>query len=338
MTAFIELDAATLDPDLCVCTHCANAAASTAASTSATATTAAPRRSLARAAATSALVAVGGTVAGTGLTLGTAAGAAALAAPSRPGWDGHRYWFRSHGEWRWTSHYDIYLRHAGGSATTTAPDPTPPYTGGVPLHQGWDGRRYWFQRNGEWRWTSHYDIYLRYTSGSAAPTPTPPGPPTTPNPGPPTGPPGVPTPGPPSTPLPVQPGPVPAPPVVSDADLETAIAFASAQLGKPYVWGGNGPYGYDCSGLVQQSFLQAGIELPRVAADQFWATLPITADDLRRGDLLFWSSSSRASGIHHVAIYLGGGRYIEAPRPGKTVRVSVLTTDYYPTHFGRVVE
>ncbi|RAG83897.1 hypothetical protein DN069_20045, partial [Streptacidiphilus pinicola] len=109
-----------------------------------------------------------------------------------------------------------------------------------------------------------------------------------------------------------------------------------AQLGKPYVWGGNGPYGYDCSGLVQQAFFRAGITLPRVAAEQYRATTPIPPNRLRRGDLIFWSSSSRSSGIHHVAIYLGGGRYIEAPHRGADVRISVLSTGYYPDFFGRV--
>jgi hypothetical protein len=262
-----------------------------------------------RLAATGALVAVGGAVSGTALALTTAAPAGAEPAPSHAGWDGHRYWFLRNGEWRWTSHYDVYLRYtsgvgsgvgsgSGGGSSTGAK--TGPGSGG--LHQGWDGHRYWFQRNGEWRWTTHYDIYLRYTSRGSSPTP-------------------------PKS---------PPPPIGGASSLDAAIAFAEGQLGKPYVWGGNGPNGYDCSGLVQQAFLRAGLQLPRVAVDQFRATRPIAAADLRRGDLLFWSYSGRVTGIHHVAVYLGGGRYIEAPRPGKDVRISVLSTGYYPTFFGRV--
>ena len=314
MTAFIELDEADIDSAHCRCTPCAAAAQVTAARL-AFQHQSQQRRPLVRAAATGALVAVGGTVGGAGMSLATASTASALAAPTHPGWDGHRYWFRSNGEWRWTSHYSVYLQHVSSSGTGA---PTR-----APLRQGWDGQRYWFQRSSDhaWRWTTHYDVYLRYTQGTApAPTPTPPKPtpkPTPPKPGPP-----KPTP-PPKTPAP--------------ASLEAAITYASAQLGKPYVWGGNGPNGFDCSGLVQQSFLRAGIQLPRVAVDQFAATAPITSADLRRGDLLFWSSSSRASGIHHVAIYLGGNRYIEAPRPGVNVRISVLSTGYWPTQFGRVV-
>ncbi|MFC1413041.1 C40 family peptidase [Streptacidiphilus sp. N1-12] len=334
MTAFIELDAVAVGTASCGCIHCAAAAASRA--TASAAATAAQRhahphgrRPLVRAAATSALVVVGGTVGGTGMSLAAASTASALPAPTHPGWDGHRYWFRSHGEWRWTSHYAIYQQHLTPTGSTTAPAPpkTPPATTPplkAPLRQGWDGQRYWFQRASDhaWRWTSHYDVYLRYTKGTAQPpTPTPPDPPAP-----------VPTPVPKPVPAPTSP-----PKATPPGAVESALAYASAQLGKPYVWGGNGPNGYDCSGLVQQSFLRAGIQLPRVAADQFTATRPITASDLRRGDLLFWSTSSRASGIHHVAIYLGDNRYIEAPRPGIDVRISVLSTGYWPTHFGRVL-
>ncbi len=175
--------------------------------------------------------------------------------------------------------------------------------------QGWDGSKYWFKNGaGEWRWTGHYDVYLNRTGQSGGG----------------------------SAPAPAQ----PASRLSSDAapapgSKEAAVDYALAQLGKPYVWGGNGPSGYDCSGLVQQAYRRAGISLPRVADDQYAATTPISAGQLRRGDLVFWSDSGRASGIHHVGIYLGGGTFVEAPRPGKPVRVSTLNSGYYPTHFGR---
>ncbi|MFF9642634.1 C40 family peptidase [Kitasatospora aureofaciens] len=121
----------------------------------------------------------------------------------------------------------------------------------------------------------------------------------------------------------------------SSGSTEAAVDYALAQLGKPYVWGGNGPSGYDCSGLVQQAYRRSGISLPRVADDRYAATTPISAGQLRRGDLVFWSGSGRASGIHHVGIYLGDGKFVEAPRPGRTVRGSMLSPGYYPTHFGR---
>ncbi|AUY50888.1 C40 family peptidase [Streptomyces sp. CB01881] len=175
--------------------------------------------------------------------------------------------------------------------------------------QGWDGSKYWFKNgSGEWRYTSHYDVYLNRTGQSGGG----------------------------SAPAPDRPASRPDPDDAPDSgSVEAAIDYALAQLGKPYVWGGNGPSGYDCSGLVQQAYRRSGISLPRVADDQYAATTPIGAGQLRRGDLLFWSDSGRASGIHHVGIYLGGGKFVEAPRPGKAVRVSTISSGFYPTHFGR---
>ncbi|WP_052442872.1 C40 family peptidase [Streptacidiphilus neutrinimicus] len=309
MTAFAELD---LDTAVCACAYCGDRRRTTEAASpgGAARERRAPGRPLFRAAATTAMLAVGGSAA-----LIAAPAASAEPALAHAGWDGHRYWFRAEGEWRWTTHYAVYLRHVGSGGDSGGASAT----GGI--RQGWDGERYWFRKNGEWRWTTHYAIYLKYAGhGHPVPGPGPgdpnPDPSPSPNPSP------VPTPGP-------TPGPV-------TAGIEAAIGFAEAQLGKPYVWGGDGPYGYDCSGLVQQAFFRAGIKLPRVAADQYRATTPVAPGRLRRGDLIFWSSSSRSSGIHHVAIYLGGGRYIEAPHRGADVRISVLSSGYYPDFFGRV--
>ncbi|MCC3772618.1 C40 family peptidase, partial [Streptomyces sp. UNOC14_S4] len=118
-------------------------------------------------------------------------------------------------------------------------------------------------------------------------------------------------------------------------DLEPAIAFAMARIGDAYALGGNGPHKWDCSGLIQQAYRRAGVKLPRVAADQYRATMRIKRSSLRRGDIVFWSGDGRASGVHHAGIYLGGGRYIEAPRPGKKVRVSTFAR-YNPNLYGRV--
>ncbi|WP_328955726.1 C40 family peptidase [Kitasatospora purpeofusca] len=267
-------------------------------------------------------------LAGAGVVGLTAGAGAAQAAPGKQGWDGSKYWFKNaRGEWRWTGHYSVYTKAVGGSgsssssaasSTTGAPTGSASPTGSTGStvstaqpaapegavrsagpRQGWDGSRYWFRNaRGEWRWTSHYDIYLDRTGRSGGGTPAPD-----------------------QTP--------------SSDRAESVIGYALAQLGKPYVWGGDGPSGYDCSGLVQQAFRRAGVALPRVADDQYAATTPIAQDRLRRGDLLFWSDSGRASGIHHVGIYLGGGKFVEAPRPGKTVRVSTISSGFRPTHFGR---
>ncbi|UQI43553.1 NlpC/P60 family protein [Streptomyces sp. HU2014] len=139
-----------------------------------------------------------------------------------------------------------------------------------------------------------------------------------------------------ATPKPQGPGkPAPRPPVTRGHDLEAAISFALAHIGDPYVLGGTGPRRWDCSGLIQQAYRRAGVRLPRIAADQYRATVRITRSALRRGDLVFWTNNGRISGIHHAAIYLGGGRYIEAPRPGRKVRISTFSY-YNPNLYGRV--
>ncbi|MFI1797107.1 C40 family peptidase [Streptomyces sp. NPDC020379] len=124
-------------------------------------------------------------------------------------------------------------------------------------------------------------------------------------------------------------------PAAGRRDLEPAIAFAMAHIGDPYVLGGNGPHRWDCSGLIQKAYREAGARLPRIAADQYRATTRIPRSALRRGDIVFWSTNGKASGVHHAAIYLGGKRYIEAPRPGKKVRVSTFA-HYDPNLYGRV--
>jgi cell wall-associated NlpC family hydrolase len=99
----------------------------------------------------------------------------------------------------------------------------------------------------------------------------------------------------------------------TNTQAEQAVAFAYAQLGKPYVWGATGPGSYDCSGLVQAAWASAGVSIPRVTYDQ-WAALPhISASSLQPGDLLFFE------GEGHVAIYVGGGYMIDAPQTGMNV-------------------
>ncbi|MGA4539795.1 C40 family peptidase [Uniformispora flossi] len=112
-----------------------------------------------------------------------------------------------------------------------------------------------------------------------------------------------------------------------------AIAYAKAQLGKPYVWGGEGPDGFDCSGLVMQAWRRAGVKLTHFAATQYAESHPVAYRDLRPGDLVFWTETPRARDIHHVAMYLGDGKMIHAPRTGDVVKISNLfsmgTPDFY---------
>jgi cell wall-associated NlpC family hydrolase len=102
------------------------------------------------------------------------------------------------------------------------------------------------------------------------------------------------------------------------------VAAARKYLGVPYVWGGTDPAkGLDCSGLVQQVYGDLGIDLPRVSKDQAReGTRVASMADARPGDLLAFDNSSGRAGIDHIAIYIGGGKMIEAPRPGKDVRIT----------------
>ena len=107
------------------------------------------------------------------------------------------------------------------------------------------------------------------------------------------------------------------------ATIEKAISAAESKKGTPYRWGGTGPNGFDCSGLVQWSYKQAGVSLPRVAHDQVKAGTRISYSEARRGDLLYWTRNGKPA--HHVAIYLGDGRMIDAPRTGDHVRERAVT-------------
>jgi cell wall-associated NlpC family hydrolase len=96
-----------------------------------------------------------------------------------------------------------------------------------------------------------------------------------------------------------------------------ALAFARAQLGKPYRFGASGPNAYDCSGLTGAAWRAAGVTLPRTSYQQFHAGRYVAKSDLQPGDLVFFYSSTRPS---HVALYVGNGMVIHAPHPGASVR------------------
>ena len=109
---------------------------------------------------------------------------------------------------------------------------------------------------------------------------------------------------------------------VSVAPLDTMLRAAVSRRGLPYVWGATGPLSFDCSGLVQWSFAQAGIRMPRVAADQALAGPAVPVSRLQPGDLLFYHTDPTApTYISHVTIYLGNGWMIQAPEPGKNVEI-----------------
>ncbi|MEK6741108.1 MAG: NlpC/P60 family protein [Actinomycetota bacterium] len=113
--------------------------------------------------------------------------------------------------------------------------------------------------------------------------------------------------------------PIPDPSHGVSSRAQSALNFALAQLGKPYIWGGTGPTGYDCSGLMMASWGKAGVSLPRTAAAQYAAGTPVSTSDLQPGDLVFFYP-----GITHVGMYIGDGKFIHASSPRTGIKVSVL--------------
>jgi hypothetical protein len=109
--------------------------------------------------------------------------------------------------------------------------------------------------------------------------------------------------------------------------------YAKQFIGVPYVWGGNSlKSGVDCSGLVQQVFKHFGISLPRVTYDQIGQGAPVGMKGLRPGDLMFFDTAGKNT-PSHVGIYLGNGRMIHTPRPGKSVEIVDVTKGYYLDKF-----
>jgi len=111
-------------------------------------------------------------------------------------------------------------------------------------------------------------------------------------------------------------------PGLTVAQTRAFLTAALSRVGRPYVWGGDGPDVFDCSGLVQWSMRQAGIVMPRVAVDQAQTGPQLPVADLEPGDLLFYHTDPTApTYISHVAIYLGNGLMVQAPQPGENVQV-----------------
>jgi peptidoglycan DL-endopeptidase RipA len=129
----------------------------------------------------------------------------------------------------------------------------------------------------------------------------------------------------------------------SASAASVAIDAALGYLGLPYAWGGggrNGPgpglppdkgvIGFDCSGLTQYAYAQAGISIPRNSRAQYSALPKVSRGDLQAGDLVFWAGNpGNWQTIHHVAIYLGDGRVVQAPQSGDVVKISTMWWNGY---------
>ncbi len=117
--------------------------------------------------------------------------------------------------------------------------------------------------------------------------------------------------------------------------LNAIVKLAKKQVGKSYVYGATGPYAFDCSGLVQYVYRNAGKkELPRTTYSQVNVGKRVSLSHLKKGDLLFWGS---ASAPYHVGIYVGNGQYVHAATPSQGVRKQALSGYFYPSAAKRVL-
>lgn len=133
---------------------------------------------------------------------------------------------------------------------------------------------------------------------------------------------------------PPAPQPDPDPPAPSGG-AAAAIAFARAQIGEPYRWGAAGPNAWDCSGLTMKAWAAGGKSLPHYSVAQYEQSTPIRASQLRPGDLVFWGDSASPSSIFHVALYIGNGRILHAPRTGEPVQEASMYYWIAPSFYAR---
>ena len=118
----------------------------------------------------------------------------------------------------------------------------------------------------------------------------------------------------------------------SSALAQDVVDFAASLIGRPYVWGAEGPNSFDCSGLTQYVYREFGVALPRRAISQSKIGLP-SGRRLQRGDLLFFSTDSRQFEVTHVGLYEGGGMMIEASKRHGRVRRDSLDEPYWVERF-----
>lgn len=125
----------------------------------------------------------------------------------------------------------------------------------------------------------------------------------------------------------------PPAPAATTAHTPRVVAVAQQMVGKPYRYGGNTPRGFDCSGLVQYSYSQAGHAVPRSTTEQYSRARTIPYAQRAPGDLLFFRIDGKPS---HVGIYLGNGRFVHAPSSGKQVEYASLANDYWSQRLVKV--
>lgn len=115
----------------------------------------------------------------------------------------------------------------------------------------------------------------------------------------------------------------------NSSTAQTVVSAAQSQIGKPYVWGATGPNAYDCSGLVQYAYSQAGKNVGRTTYQQAGAGQHIAVSQAQAGDILMW-------GDYHDAIYVGNNQYVHAPQPGQNVTQASISSYFMPDYAIRV--
>ncbi|MDD7006163.1 MAG: NlpC/P60 family protein [Lactobacillus johnsonii] len=115
----------------------------------------------------------------------------------------------------------------------------------------------------------------------------------------------------------------------NSSTAQTVVIAAQSQIGKPYVWGATGPNAYDCSGLVQYAYSQAGKNVGRTTYQQAGAGQHISVSQAQAGDILMW-------GDYHDAIYVGNNQYVHAPQPGQNVTQASISSYFMPDYAIRV--
>lgn len=115
----------------------------------------------------------------------------------------------------------------------------------------------------------------------------------------------------------------------NSSTAQTVVSAAQSQIGKPYVWGATGPNAYDCSGLVQYAYSQAGKNVGRTTYQQAGAGQHISVSQAQAGDILMWVD-------YHDAIYVGNNQYVHAPQPGQNVTQASISSYFMPDYAIRV--
>ena len=122
--------------------------------------------------------------------------------------------------------------------------------------------------------------------------------------------------------------------ILATGKAEIVLRYACAQLGKPYVFGGAGPNSFDCSGLTMMAYKQVGINLSHYVPNQYSASRRVAKSELQPGDLIFFNHND------HMGMYVGNGKFIQAPHTGDVVKISSLSDAYYSSVYlgaGRLV-